>query len=188
MPCKAHEAHLVSAFDLLRHPAQQSVAIAVHLRRSAVIEQDQIVGTGTEDLQHAGDQCVGVPPETMVGLEAGVGRLFLRRDVHRVVLVAADRVQRIAARLEMVVVDLESGVQVDMRVLPPESWGAGLLYFTGSKSYNIRLRREAIKKGYKLSEYGLFDKRTGKMVAGRTEQEVCRKLGVKLPKPEDRER
>jgi DNA polymerase (family 10) len=83
---------------------------------------------------------------------------------------------------------LASGIQSDLRVLPPESWGAGLLYFTGSKQYNIELRRIAIKKGYKLSEYGLFDRKTGKMVAGRTEQEVCRKLGVKWLGPEERER
>ncbi|MBW3017345.1 hypothetical protein KY316_03145 [Candidatus Woesearchaeota archaeon] len=82
---------------------------------------------------------------------------------------------------------LKSGVQADLRVLAAESWGAGLLYFTGSKNYNIELRKIAIKHGYKLSEYGLFDKQTGKMVAGRTEQEICKKLGVKYLKPEERE-
>jgi len=83
---------------------------------------------------------------------------------------------------------LKTGVQVDLRVLPPESWGAGLFYFTGSKNFNIEMRRIAIKKGLKLSEYGLFEKKSGKMVAGKTEQEICKKLGVKLPKPEERER
>ena len=83
---------------------------------------------------------------------------------------------------------LKSGIQSDLRVLPPESWGAGLFYFTGSKDYNIEMRRVAIRKGYKLNEYGLFDKRTGRMVAGRTEQEICRKLGVKYLEPEKRER
>lgn len=82
---------------------------------------------------------------------------------------------------------LKTGVQVDLRVLPPKSWGAGLFYFTGSKNFNIEMRRIAIKKGLKLSEYGLFDKKTGKMIAGKTEREICRKLGVKLPKPEERE-
>ena len=82
---------------------------------------------------------------------------------------------------------LRSGIQADIRVLPPESWGAGLLYFTGSKNYNIEMRKIAIKKGYKLSEYGLFDKQTGKMIAGKTEKEVLDKLGVKYLKPEERE-
>ncbi|MBW2966316.1 hypothetical protein KY342_04400 [Candidatus Woesearchaeota archaeon] len=83
---------------------------------------------------------------------------------------------------------LKSGIQSDLRVLSPESWGAGLFYFTGSKNYNIEMRKIAIKKGYKLSEYGLFDKQTGKMIAGKTEKEICKKLGVKWLKPEQRER
>ncbi len=82
---------------------------------------------------------------------------------------------------------LKSGIQADLRVLPPESWGAGLLYFTGNKTYNIDCRKIAIQKGYKLSEYGLFDKQTGKMVAGKTEKEVLDKLGLNLLKPEERE-
>ncbi len=82
---------------------------------------------------------------------------------------------------------LESGVNADLRVFPRESYGAGLLYFTGSKQYNIDLRKVAMKKGWKLNEYGLFDKKTGKMIAGKSEREICKKLGVKFRKPEDRE-
>lgn len=80
----------------------------------------------------------------------------------------------------------KSGEQVDLRVLKPESWGAGLFYFTGSKAYNIETRKTAIKKGYKLNEYGLFNKR-GKNIASRTEKEICNKLGIKYLKPEQRE-
>ena len=83
---------------------------------------------------------------------------------------------------------LKSGIQSDLRVLPPKSWGSGLFYFTGSKNYNIEMRKLAIKKGYKLSEYGLFDKKTGKVLAGKTEKEICKKLGVKYLKPELREK
>jgi DNA polymerase (family 10) len=82
---------------------------------------------------------------------------------------------------------LKNGIQSDLRVLKPESWGSGLLYFTGSKNYNIEMRKIAIKKGMRLSEYGLFDKQTGKMIAGKTEEEVCKKLGVKWVRPEERE-
>jgi len=81
---------------------------------------------------------------------------------------------------------LSSGIQADLRVLKPESWGAGLFYFTGSKNYNIEMRKVAIKLGYKLNEYGVFDKKTGEMIAGKTEREVCRKLGVKYLEPEER--
>lgn len=80
---------------------------------------------------------------------------------------------------------LKSGIQADLRVLKPESWGAGLFYFTGSKNFDIKMRKIAMKKGYKLNEYGLFDK-DDKRIAGRTEEGICKKLGVELPKPEDR--
>ena len=81
---------------------------------------------------------------------------------------------------------LKLGVNCDLRVVKPESWGAASLYFIGSKNYNISMRRIAINKGYKLSEYGLFDKK-GNMIAGRTEMEVYKKLGLKYRKPEERE-
>ena len=84
-------------------------------------------------------------------------------------------------------VALKSGINADLRVFPKGSYGAGLLYFTGSKQYNIDLRKVAIKKGYKLNEYGLFDKKTEKIVAGKSEREICKKLGVKYKKPEDRD-
>jgi len=80
---------------------------------------------------------------------------------------------------------LKSGVQSDIRVFPPEQWGSGLLYFTGSKAFNIEMRKKAIKKGYKLNEYGLFKGK--KRVAGRTEREVFQKIGMKYVRPENRE-
>lgn len=81
---------------------------------------------------------------------------------------------------------LINNVEVDLRVVPRKSYGAALLYFTGNKEYNIRMRKLAMKKGYKLSEYGLFDRKTGKFIAGKTEQEVFKKLGMKFVKPEKR--
>ena len=82
---------------------------------------------------------------------------------------------------------LKNNIQVDLRIVPKESYGAALLYFTGSKNYNIKLREIAIRKGYKLNEYGLFDRKTNKKVAGKTEQEIYKKLGLKYTKPEKRE-
>ena len=82
---------------------------------------------------------------------------------------------------------LKSGMQVDVRLLPKESYGAALLYFTGNKNYNIYMRRIAIEKGWKLNEYGLFDRKTGKLVAGKTEEEIFKKLGMKYLPPEKRE-
>ena len=81
-------------------------------------------------------------------------------------------------------VRLKIGMDADLRVLPPESFGAALQYFTGDKYHNIALREIAIKKGYKLNEYGLFKGK--KLIAGRTEEEIYEKLGMKWMEPEIR--
>lgn len=82
-------------------------------------------------------------------------------------------------------VTLRSGMQVDLREVPAESYGAALLYFTGSKAHNIALRSLAQEHGWKLNEYGLF---AGKRrIAGATEQEVYKKLGLAYIQPELRE-
>ena len=81
---------------------------------------------------------------------------------------------------------LKEGIQADVRVLPEKSFGAALQYFTGNKDHNILLRQMAMKKGWKLSEYGIF-KRGGGYIAGRTEQEVYKKLGLPYFEPELRE-
>lgn len=83
-------------------------------------------------------------------------------------------------------VKLDGGVQVDVRLFTEEEYGAALVYFTGSKDHNIALRNLAIEKGWKLNEYGLFDK-AGRRLAGRTEAEVHRKLGLEYIHPELRE-
>ena len=80
---------------------------------------------------------------------------------------------------------LQSGLHVDLRVLAPESYGAGLYYFTGSKAHNIAVRRLARERGLKLNEYGVW--RSGRRIAGRTEREVARALGLPLIPPELRE-
>ena len=82
---------------------------------------------------------------------------------------------------------LTNNMQADLRVLDPKNYGAALNYFTGSKEHNVRLRQIAIKNGYKFSEYGLFNRKTNRYVAGRTEQEVYKKLGLKYVEPELRE-
>ncbi|MEX0885670.1 MAG: DNA polymerase/3'-5' exonuclease PolX [Phycisphaeraceae bacterium] len=83
----------------------------------------------------------------------------------------------------------EPGLQVDLRIIEPAAYGAALIYFTGSKAHNIRLRERAIAQGYKLSEYGLFNGEAdgAKRVAGETEREVYDKLGLAWIEPELRE-
>jgi DNA polymerase (family X) len=78
--------------------------------------------------------------------------------------------------------------QVDVRVIPKKSWGAALLYFTGSKSHNIELRTIAIRKGLRLNEYGLFQADDESvMVAGATEEGIYNSLGMDYIEPELRE-
>ncbi len=79
-------------------------------------------------------------------------------------------------------VRLKNNIDFDLRVVPEESFGAALQYFTGNKAHNIVLRKIAIKKGYKLNEYGLF--RGKKRIAGKTEEEVYKALGLKWMEPE----
>ncbi|MBS7281056.1 MAG: DNA polymerase III, partial [Candidatus Freyarchaeota archaeon] len=80
---------------------------------------------------------------------------------------------------------LKDGLQVDVRVFDEEIYGSALLYFTGSKEHNVKLRIVAMEKGLKLSEYGVF--RDDKRIAGRTEEECYRALGLSYIEPELRE-
>lgn len=82
---------------------------------------------------------------------------------------------------------LNDGLQVDLRVVKKESYGSALQYFTGSKEHNVKIRSIAIKKGFKLNEYGLFDKNTGEYVVGNTEEEIYNTLGLSYIEPELRE-
>ncbi|MER6363704.1 DNA polymerase/3'-5' exonuclease PolX [Kitasatospora sp. NPDC001527] len=79
------------------------------------------------------------------------------------------------------------GVQVDLRVVPEEDWGAALVYFTGSKAHNIKLRTMAVRAGLKLSEYGLFRVEGGEKVVSESEEEVYAALGLPWIAPPLRE-
>jgi len=83
-------------------------------------------------------------------------------------------------------VRLHSGLQVDLRVVPAESFGAALQYFTGSKAHNIALRKLAVAKGWKLNEYGLYDA-ADRLLAGEDEDGVYRALDLDPIPPELRE-
>jgi Histidinol phosphatase and related hydrolases of the PHP family len=82
-------------------------------------------------------------------------------------------------------VRLKIGIQMDVRVVPQNSWGAALAYFTGSKAHNIRVRELALEKGLKINEYGVY--RGEEWIAGRTEEEVYGALGLPWIPPELRE-
>ncbi len=81
----------------------------------------------------------------------------------------------------------QQGVQVDLRVVPEESFGAALVYFTGSKEHNIKIRGMALRKGLTVNEYGVFRIKGNRRVAGRSEEEVYRSLDLPWIPPELRE-
>ncbi len=102
--------------------------------------------------------------------------------------VGYDNVQRVLLKgSTKTSVLLNDNLQVDLRVVKKESYGAALQYFTGSKEHNVKMRGIAIKKGFKLNEYGLFNKETDKYIVGRDEKEVYNKLGLSYVEPELRE-
>jgi DNA polymerase (family 10) len=103
-------------------------------------------------------------------------------------LVALPLVAEVVARGEKKTsIRTVKGLQVDLRVVPPESYGAALQYFTGAKAHNVRTREIAVRAGLKLSEYGLFDVQSGDLVVSRTEEEVYERLGLPWIPPTLRE-
>jgi DNA polymerase (family 10) len=97
-------------------------------------------------------------------------------------------VERILARGETKSsVVTRSGLQVDLRVIPNDAWGAAMIYFTGSKAHNVRIREMAVRKGLKLNEYGLFEVETDELIAAETERDVYERLGLPFIEPTLRE-
>ncbi|MEW5747103.1 MAG: DNA polymerase/3'-5' exonuclease PolX [Nitrospirota bacterium] len=82
---------------------------------------------------------------------------------------------------------IAEGLQVDLRVVEKDSYGAALAYFTGSKEHNVRLREMAVRKGLKINEYGIFRERDNKKLGGEREEDVYRILGLSYVPPELRE-
>ncbi|HEC88245.1 MAG TPA: DNA polymerase/3'-5' exonuclease PolX [Thermoplasmata archaeon] len=114
--------------------------------------------------------------------------LAVSNNVEKVmnVFTGMKRVEKVLAKgITKSSIRLKSGVQVDLRVVEKESFGSALQYFTGSKEHNVELRKIAIKKGYKLNEYGLF--KGEERIAGENEKEVYKALGMQWIPPELRE-
>jgi DNA polymerase (family 10) len=140
-------------------------------------------------------QTPGVSAVTVAGsyrrMRETVGDLDLLVAAHKADAVmrrflAYDEVEQVLAQgPTRAGVRLRHGLQVDLRVVEEDAYGAALLYFTGSKAHNIALRRRAQQRGCKLSEYGLFDGQ--RRIAGATEEEIYRALRLAMIAPELRE-
>lgn len=116
--------------------------------------------------------------------------LCLSKDVKKTVeffTTAFDVKKIIAKGKTKAAILLENNVQVDLRIIKKNEWGSALHYFTGSKEHNVYMRQVAIAKNMKLNEYGLFDKKTDKVIASKTEEEIYSKLGFKYIPPDKRE-
>ncbi len=147
-------------------------ALVRYLGKSGGVKNIEIAGSYRRRAESVGDLDVLVTSRT----PAPVVRRF----------VAYPEVEEVLAQgAAGASVRLHSGLQVDLRVLAPESFGAGLYYFTGSKPHNIAVRRLAQARGLKLNEYGAF--RGARRIAGRTEEEIARSVGLPWIPPELRE-
>ena len=158
----------------MKRPAAEQVAemLLAWLRETPGVKAASIAGSYRRKRETVGDL------DMVVAADSGspvMQRFISYEDVAEVIARGSTRST----------VTLRNGLQVDLRVVPQISYGAALLYFTGSKAHNIGLRQIAIDKGLKLNEYGLF-KATGRS-AGRTEQEIYGLLGLSYVEPELRE-
>ena len=147
-------------------------AIVADLQQLSSITQATVAGSCRRRKETVGDLDVLV---TSSDHSAAMDRLAANPLVVKV-LARGDTKQRVRLR---------SGLELDLRVVPDESFGAASQYFTGSKEHNIVIRRRAQERGLKLNEYGLF--RGDELVASRTEEEVYAAVGLPWIPPELRE-
>jgi DNA polymerase (family X) len=147
-------------------------AVLDDLRQAPGVEQAEVAGSFRRRRETVGD------------LDLLVAAIDPAGPMDR--LAANPLVEKILARGDTKQsVRLNSGLQMDLRVVPADSFGAALQYFTGSKEHNIELRRRAQERGLKINEYGVF--RGDTTVAGKTEEEVYRSVGLPWIPPELRE-
>jgi DNA polymerase (family 10) len=159
---------------LLNEAETQAIAVLAYLEAGGGIGQIEVAGSYRRRRETIGDLDIVVTSEG--SNSATVMDHF----------VAYGEVAEVISKGETrATVKLRGGLQVDLRAVEPDAYGAALLYFTGSKAHNIELRKIAQEKSYKLNEYGLF--KGTRRVAGKTEQEIYAKLGLDWIPPELRE-
>lgn len=151
---------------------QQAEAISQYLRESKNIASLDVAGSYRRQQETVGDLDILVSADQSTAITR---RFLAYPDVARVLSQGPTRSG----------VVLKSGLQIDLRVVKPESFGAAMVYFTGSKAHNLALRRIAQKEGLKINEYGVY--RGQRRIAGNTEPSVYATLGLPPIPPELRE-
>jgi len=177
---KSEAALLEAAREQL--PKERRFARAVALPQAEALLRELRQARGVQAAEAAGSLRRGRDTVGDIDLLAAAGdsRDAMQRFVRH------PGVQRVLAEGETKAsVLLKNGMQADLRVVPPGSWGAALVYFTGSKAHNIALRRLAQAQGLKINEYGVY--RGARRIAGDTEESVYAALGLAPVPPERRE-
>lgn len=147
-------------------------ALINYLKQVPEITQIEVAGSFRRKKETVGDLDILVTAKK----KTTVGKYFCQYQAVQHVLVSGESRSS---------VQLTSGLQIDLRVVPRKSFGAALLYFTGSKAHNIKLRQIAQQKGLKINEYGIF--KGNKILASKTEAEMYHALGLPYIAPELRE-
>ncbi len=159
---------------LLNQALSDGIALQSHLRALKSVKDITLAGSLRRMKETVGDIDILV---TSKKAEDVMNRFVGYEDVAEVVMKGDTKSS----------IRLKDGMQVDIRVVPKESFGAALQYFTGSKEHNVKLRKLAISKGLKINEYGVFKKGTQEMIAGSDEKKVYKALGLEYVPPELRE-
>ncbi len=174
------EENLLRGIELLRK-AQGRVRIDVAMELAEDLVTRLTAVPGCERCEYAG---------SLRRMKDTIGDIDIlaisdRPAVLMAALVALPHVDRVVASgPTKTSIATSAGLQVDLRVVPPASWGAALQYFTGSRAHNIRTREIAVHNKLKLSEYGLFDVETGENIVSASEEEVYERLGLPwIPPP-----
>ncbi|MHB0938823.1 MAG: DNA polymerase/3'-5' exonuclease PolX [Armatimonadota bacterium] len=151
--------------------AQQIMA---ELKRTAPVAEIEAAGSLRRMREDVGDIDILVTSDAPGEVMAAVTRLA---EVQRIIATGPTKTTILT----------NIGLQVDVRAVAPENFGAALQYFTGSKAHNVKLRTLAVRQGYKLSEYGIFRTDTDERIGGRDEEDMYRPLGILMYPPELRE-
>ena len=159
---------------LLNEAEAQATAVVAYLEAGGGITQIEVAGSYRRRRESIGDLDIVV---TSVGKDSAkvMDRFVTYGEVAEVISKGETRAT----------VKLRGGLQMDLRAVEPDAYGAALVYFTGSKAHNIELRKIAQEQSYKLNEYGLF--KGTRRAAGKTEQDVYATLGLDWIPPELRE-
>mgnify|MGYP006283304205 FL=1 len=160
--------------SLLHHAYQQGKNYVIYLEKNPLVSQVSIAGSLRRMKETIGDIDILVssdhPEEVM--------QTFIEYPQVKQILLQGKTKTSVL---------LQDNIQVDLRVVEQKSFGSALQYFTGSKEHNVALRGIAIKNGFKLNEYGLFDKKTNTFITGENEKAIYQKLQLSFIPAELRE-